>query len=54
VESVPRRFYFQLKFFTFPSLITDKVALKSENNSTQALRPGIPYYLSKEQQQNHL
>ena len=29
LEAMPSKFYFQFKFFTFPTVITDKVQIKS-------------------------
>lgn len=41
LENLPQRFYFQLKFFTFPTVLTDKVRIKNFNNEgSEAIRPG--------------
>ena len=48
LEAVPRKMYFQFKFFTFPSIITDKVSIKSTESASPEILAGHTYYLSKE------
>jgi len=41
LDKVPSRFYFQMKFFTFPSVLTDKVRMRNlvELEGRDEIRP---------------
>ena len=47
---IPKRIYFQMRFFSFPEIHTDSVALVEPGVSSQIQegRPGINYYLAKD------
>ena len=48
-EAIPKKFFFNFKFFTFPAVKTAVVQMKNPNeiSSTEGIRPGQPYYLSR-------
>ncbi len=48
LENIPRKMYFQFKFFTFQSIVTDKVTIRSPESNSPEILPGHTYYLSKE------
>lgn len=48
IEKFPAKFYFEFKFFTFPSVMTDKVKIKNHLEAeSKSIIAGTPYYLQK-------
>ena len=49
VESLPQKFFFNFKFFTFPAVKTATVQMKAPNDIPQSegVKPGYPYYLQR-------
>lgn len=45
IERVPKKFFFNFKFFTFPQVKTAVVSIKNELQ--EGLKAGQPYYLSR-------
>lgn len=51
IEEAPKRFYIQMRFFSFPEIQSDTVSLVSpgEHRDTLILVPGMSYFFAKEQ-----
>lgn len=53
VEKVPKKLFFNFKFFTFPAVKTSQVIIKNvheharNQSDVQGLKPGQPYYLTR-------
>jgi hypothetical protein len=50
IEQTPKRFYIQMKFFTFPEIQTDTISLVGSGGGSELLMvAGCNYFLAKEQ-----
>ena len=49
LASCPKKFYFKVRFFTFQTVRTDYVALRTETDlhGNSGLKPGTSYFLQK-------
>ena len=55
IEDAPRRFFIQIRFFTFPEVQTDTISVVSPFGSGDlTLVPGETYPLAKEQLIQHM